>query len=61
MVFILLIDIARLKLSGLSVSKFIAKYSPAMAHVLSTTSSVASLPENMKAADKMGVPLLKTC
>ena len=56
MVFILLIDIARLKLSGLSVSKFIAKYSPAMAHVLSTTSSVASLPENMKAADKMGVP-----
>ena len=49
MVFILLIDIARLKLSGLSVSKFIAKYSPAMAHVLSTTS------------DKMGVPLLKTC
>ena len=46
----------RLSIAGLSVTNFIRKYSPAMAHVFSTTSSVASLPENMKAAESLGIP-----
>lgn len=53
---LMVVDCVRLKMSGLSVVKFVRKYSPAMAHVLSTTSSVASLPENMKAADSLGIP-----
>ncbi len=56
LVLILCVDCVRLRLSGLSVMKFVRKYSPAMAHVFSTTSSVASLPENMKAAESLGIP-----
>lgn len=56
MFIILCFDCMRLKSKGLSPSKFISKYAPAMAHVFSTTSSSASLPENMKAAEKLGVP-----
>ena len=56
LVLILFVDCVRLRFSGLSVMKFVRKYSPAMAHVFSTTSSVASLPENMKAAESLGIP-----
>ena len=50
------IDCLRLRLTGLSVSVFVRKYAPAMAHLLSTTSSSLSLPKNMEAADSLGVP-----
>ncbi len=56
MVVLVCIDGVRLRVSGLSPRIFIQKYAPAMAHVFSTTSSSASLPENMKAAKGMGVP-----
>ena len=56
LVLILFVDCVRLRFSGLSVMKFVRKYSSAMAHVFSTTSSVASLPENMKAAESLGIP-----
>lgn len=56
LIVLLCIDSMRLRIAGLSVTKFIRKYSPAMAHVFSTTSSVASLPENMKAAESLGIP-----
>lgn len=45
-----------MKYVGLSPMRFIRKYSRAMAHVFSTTSSSISLPENMKSADAMGIP-----
>jgi len=50
------IDGVRLRIAGLSPKHFLQKYAPAMAHVFSTTSSSASLPENMKAAKNMGAP-----
>jgi Na+/H+-dicarboxylate symporter len=56
MVALVCIDCIRLRLAGLSPRHFLKKYAPAMAHVFSTTSSSASLPENMKAAKSMGVP-----
>ncbi|MBQ6737220.1 MAG: dicarboxylate/amino acid:cation symporter [Synergistaceae bacterium] len=56
MILILCVDCLRLKFKGLSVSKFLSKTAFAMAHVFSTTSSSVSLPENMKAAEKLGVP-----
>jgi Na+/H+-dicarboxylate symporter len=56
MVVLMLIDGLRLKVAGLSPRHFLQKYALAMAHVFSTTSSSASLPENMKAAKGMGVP-----
>lgn len=56
MVALVCIDGMRLRAAGLSPKCFLQKYAPAMAHVFSTTSSSASLPENMKAAKGMGVP-----
>lgn len=56
MVALMCIDGVRLRVAGLSPGHFLKKYAPAMAHVFSTTSSSASLPENMKAAKGMGVP-----
>ena len=56
MVVLMGIDALRLRLCGLSPACFLRKYAPAMAHVFSTTSSSASLPENMRAAKDMGVP-----
>lgn len=49
-------DCLRVKYAGLSPLRFVKKCSRAMAHVFSTTSSNVSLPENMKAADEMGIP-----
>lgn len=56
MVVLVCIDGMRLGIAGLSPKQFLQKYAPAMAHVFSTTSSSASLPENMKAAKGLGVP-----
>lgn len=56
MVVLMCIDAMRLRAAGLSPRHFLQKYAPAMAYVFSTTSSSASLPENMKAAKGMGVP-----
>ena len=56
MVALMCIDGVRLRIAGLSPRQFFRKNAPAMAHVFSTTSSSASLPENMKAAKSMGVP-----
>ena len=56
MVALVCIDCVRLRIAGLSPRHFLQMYAPAMAHVFSTTSSSASLPENMKAARNMGVP-----
>ena len=56
MITLMCIDGIRLRIAGLSPRRFLQKYAPAMAHVFSTTSSSASLPENMKAAKSMGVP-----
>lgn len=53
---VMFFDCLRVKYAGLSPLRFIRKYSRAMAHVFSTTSSSVSLPENMKAADSMGIP-----
>ncbi|MBQ3390121.1 MAG: dicarboxylate/amino acid:cation symporter [Firmicutes bacterium] len=52
---LLLADTLRLKMTGLSVSRFLSKYTPAMAYVFSTASSTASLPENMKSAKSLGI------
>lgn len=56
LVLIMFFDCLRVKWAGLSPMRFIRKYSRAMAHVFSTTSSNVSLPENMKSADEMGIP-----
>ena len=50
------IDCVRLKLTGLSVSTFVRKYAPAMAHLISTTSGTLSIPKNMEASASLGVP-----
>lgn len=49
------LDLVRLRLSGMAVRPFLARFSPAVVHVFSTTSTTVSLPETVKATIGLGV------
>lgn len=49
------LDLVRLRLAGMAVRPFLTKFSPAIAHVLSTTSTSVSLPETIRGTVALGV------